>query len=135
MTWKGFLPLLVLLAVAAYILVVQVDNRYFFFAGYVVLQYVVLATAWNILGGYAGYANFGSGAFFAVGAYTSVFLVKAYQPSLPVLLLAGAFTSGLLGLGIGYLTLRMRGIYFSIATLVPAVNSHRQGLGNRRNVC
>ena len=43
-----------------------------FFAGYVVLQFIVLATAWNILGGYAGYVNFGSGAFFGVGAYTAV---------------------------------------------------------------
>ena len=36
-----------------------VTNDYFFFAGYLVLQYVVLATAWNILGGYTGYVNFG----------------------------------------------------------------------------
>ena len=51
-------------------------NEYFFFAGYVVLQYIVLATAWNILGGYTGYTNFGIGAFFAVGAYSSVVLHK-----------------------------------------------------------
>ena len=51
-------------------------NEYFFFAGYVVLQFIVLATAWNILGGYTGYINFGSGAFFAIGAYTSVVLHK-----------------------------------------------------------
>ena len=38
---------------------------------YQVLQYIVLATAWNILGGYTGYTNFGTGAFFAVGAYTA----------------------------------------------------------------
>ena len=47
-------------------------NDYYFFAGYVVLQYVVLATAWNILGGYCGYVNFGSAAFFALGAYSTV---------------------------------------------------------------
>src|SRR5262245_4099246 len=34
-----------------------IDNDYLFFAGYVVLQYIVLATAWNILGGYTGYVN------------------------------------------------------------------------------
>src|SRR5438876_244982 len=34
-------------------------NPYVYFAGYVVLQYVVIATAWNILGGYAGYVDFG----------------------------------------------------------------------------
>ena len=38
------------------------------------LQYIVLATAWNILGGYTGYTNFGTGAFFAIGAYSSVVL-------------------------------------------------------------
>src|SRR6059058_403607 len=51
-------------------------NEYFFFAAYVVLQYVVLATAWNILGGYTGYINFGTGAFFAIGAYSSAVLHK-----------------------------------------------------------
>jgi branched-chain amino acid transport system permease protein len=54
-------------------------NEYFFFAAYVVLSFVVLATAWNILGGYAGYVNFGTAAFFGVGAYTAgttLFTVK-----------------------------------------------------------
>ena len=42
-----------------------VGNEYAFFAAFVVLQFVALATAWNVLGGYAGYVNFGSGAFLA----------------------------------------------------------------------
>ena len=37
-------------------------NEYIFFAGFVILQFIVLATAWNILGGYAGYVNFGTSA-------------------------------------------------------------------------
>jgi branched-chain amino acid transport system permease protein len=98
-----------------------IENRYYFFAAYVILQYIVLATAWNILGGYAGYVNFGTAAFFAMGAYTAVALIKAFKPSLPILLLSGGLVSGLLGLGIGYLTLRLRGVYFSIATLALAV--------------
>ena len=51
-------------------------NEYFFYAAFVVLQFMVLATAWNILGGYAGYVNFGTAAFFAIGAYTAVVLFK-----------------------------------------------------------
>jgi len=98
-----------------------VDNQYYYFAAYVVFQYVVLATAWNILGGYGGYVNFGSAAFFALGAYTSVVLIKTVTTSLPLLLVAGGLVSGLLGLGIGYLTLRLRGVFFSIATLALAV--------------
>src|SRR4029453_7412514 len=96
-------------------------NPYVYFAGYVILQYVVLATAWNILGGYAGYVNFGTTAFFAMGAYTAVVLIKSVQAPLPVLLLAGGLVAALLGLGIGYLTLRLRGTFFSIATLALAV--------------
>jgi branched-chain amino acid transport system permease protein len=96
-------------------------NPYLYFAGYVILQYVVIATAWNILGGYAGYVNFGTPAFFAMGAYTAVFLIRTVKAPLPVLILAGGLVAALLGLGIGYLTLRLRGTFFSIATLALAV--------------
>ena len=96
-------------------------NPYLYFAGYVILQYVVIATAWNILGGYAGYVNFGTPAFFALGAYTAVALIRSLHAPLPVLILAGGLVSALLGLGIGYLTLRLRGTFFSIATLALSV--------------
>jgi branched-chain amino acid transport system permease protein len=96
-------------------------NPYLYFAGYVILQYIVIATAWNILGGYAGYVNFGTPAFFALGAYTAVFLIRWVTAPLPVLMLAGGLVAGLLGLGIGYLTLRLRGVFFSIATLALSV--------------
>jgi len=98
-----------------------VGNDYVFFAGYTVLQFVVLATAWNILGGYTGYVNFGTAAFFALGAYSSVFFHKFYPLPIPVLVAIGAAVAGLVGLGTGYLTLRLRGAYFSIATLALAV--------------
>ena len=96
-------------------------NPYIYFAGYVILQYVVIATAWNILGGYAGYVNFGTPAFFALGAYTAVVLIRSVRPPLPVLIVAGGLVAALLGLGIGYLTLRLRGTFFSIATLALSV--------------
>jgi branched-chain amino acid transport system permease protein len=81
----------------------------------------VLATAWNILGGYTGYVNFGTPAFFALGAYTAVVLIQSLTAPLPIQLVAGAIVSGLLGLALGYLTLRLRGVFFSIATLALAV--------------
>src|SRR3954462_11147346 len=96
-------------------------NAYLYFAGYVVLQYVVIATAWNVLGGYAGYVNFGTPAFFALGAYTAIFLIEAFEAPLPVLIVAGGLVSALLGLGIGYLTLRLKGVFFSIATFALSV--------------
>src|SRR6202035_4386250 len=96
-------------------------NDYLFFAGYTVVQFIVLAAAWNILGGYCGYVNFGTAGFFALGAYTAVFFHKTYPLPIPVLLVIAAGVSGLIGLGTGYLTLRLRGAFFSIATLALAV--------------
>ncbi len=107
-----------------------VGNDYVFFAGYVVLQYVVLSTAWNILGGYCGYVNFGTAAFFALGAYSTVAVYKfttgddssiAIAIPIPALMLVGGAVSGVVGFGMGYLTLRLRGAFFAIATLALAV--------------
>jgi branched-chain amino acid transport system permease protein len=92
-------------------------NEYLFYAGFIVLQFVVLATAWNILGGYAGYVNFGTSAFFGIGAYTAVFLFKAASAPLAVQIACAALVGGLLGFGVGMLTLRLRGIFFAIATV------------------
>jgi branched-chain amino acid transport system permease protein len=113
---------------------------YLFFASYTILQFIVLATAWNILGGYCGYVNFGSAAFFAMGAYSTVALHKfdgvidswfpdniaailhvIFPLPIPVLIALGAVVSGIAGLGMGYLTLRLRGSFFAIATLALAV--------------
>src|ERR1700739_3615967 len=114
------------LGVAIFLIVVLlmtqfIRNEYPFFAGYVILQFVVLSVAWTILGGYAGYVNFGTNAFFGVGVYTPVLLVQAYGAPLGVQILVAAVMGGLLGLGIGLLTLRMRGIFFSIATIAVAI--------------
>lgn len=99
----------------------QPHHEYAYLAGYTVLQYILLATAWNILGGYAGYVNFGSAGFFALGCYTTVALHELYDAPLYVTIPVAAFVCGLIGLGTGYLTLRLRGVFFSIATLALAV--------------
>ena len=96
-------------------------NAFVYFAGYVVLQYVILATAWNIMGGYMGYVNFGTAGFFAVGAYTSVVLYNLFKAPLLLMIPVSGIVCALLGLGMGYLTLRLRGIYFAIATLALAI--------------
>jgi branched-chain amino acid transport system permease protein len=92
-------------------------NEYFFYAAYVVLTFVVLATAWNILGGYAGYVNFGTGAFFGLGSYSAVVLFKALSAPLAVQIVAAAAVGAALGFGVGIMTLRLRGIFFAIATV------------------
>ncbi len=116
-----FVLWLIVAALLTFVLARLVDNAYFYFAGYVVLQYIVLATAWNILGGYTGYVNFGIPAFIALGAYSTVVLHKTTSLPLIVMMIVGGIVSGLVGVGTGYLTLRLRGTFFSIATLAMAV--------------
>ena len=111
--WTGLL-----LVLAAAVLATRIGlNEYLFFAGYVVAQYVLLSTAWNILGGYAGYVNFGISGFFGIGVYTTVVLTKLWNVPLPLCIIVAALLCGLAGLATGYLTLRLRGVFFSIATL------------------
>ena len=138
-SWAFFLVALGVMA-GIFALALLARNDYLLFAGYVVLQFIVLATAWNILGGYCGYVNFGSAAFFALGAYSTVALHKLganvdrfasgfvadilhvlLPLPLPFLILMGGLVSGIVGFGMGYLTLRLRGVFFAIATLAMAV--------------
>jgi branched-chain amino acid transport system permease protein len=82
-----------------------------------------VATAWNILGGYAGYWSFRHVAFIGIGAFTAAHWAMAFGggaagPAAMVLpVLAGAVVSGLFALIIAYPLLRLRGIYFAIAML------------------
>ena len=104
--WSGVVAILALAATAT----AEIQNEYFFYAAYIVFQYVVLASAWNILGGYAGYVNFGTAAFFGVGTYTAIVLMKAIEAPILLQILAAAAVSGVLGLVTGLLTVRLRGI-------------------------
>jgi branched-chain amino acid transport system permease protein len=117
-----FILALIAIAVAIFAFGRWLDSSYAFFIGYVVVQYIVLGTAWNILGGYTGYVNFGITAFFAIGAYSTVALHKLVPTlPLPAMIVVSGVLAGLVGLGTGYLTLRLRGVFFSIATLALAV--------------
>ena len=115
--WISAVGVFLLAVVAA----ATLKNEYYFFAGYTVLMFVVLATAWNILGGYAGYVNFGTPAFFGLGAYTAAVLFKAFALPLALQIVAAAVLSGALGFAAGLLTLRLRGIFFAIATIALVV--------------
>ncbi len=98
-----------------------VSNPYYFFAGYVVVQYVVLATGWNVLGGYAGYINFGPAALYGAGAYTAAALLRESGVPLIVAIAAAGLVGMALGVAMGYLTLRVQGVYFAISTIALVV--------------
>jgi branched-chain amino acid transport system permease protein len=115
--YSGLLAALILLGSLPYVL----KGDYFFFAALSVLQFVVMATAWNILGGNTGYVNFGSAAFFAIGAYSTVAAYKLFKASILFCIVFGTLNAALIGLAMGYLTLRLKGVFFSIATLALSV--------------
>jgi len=85
-----------------------------------VFLFVALAQAWNIIGGYTGYASFGHVAFFGIGAYTVAVLMNNYHVSfwaaMPIAVVIGVA----LAVGIGVPLMRLRGHYFAIATLGAA---------------
>ena len=100
----------------------QIGNEYLYITAYTIVQYSVIATAWNILGGYTGYTNFGTAGFVAIGAYASVVIFKTVPAiPLPFSMLAGGLVAGLAGILMGYLTLRIKGVFFAIATLAFAI--------------
>jgi branched-chain amino acid transport system permease protein len=82
-----------------------------------VAMFVVLASAWNILGGLTGYASFGNVAFFGLGAYTVGVLVGNRGVPFPLALLAAPLVAAIFAVIVGIPLLRLRGHYFAVATL------------------
>lgn len=92
-------------------------NDYLVRAATQIIMLGVLASSWNLIGGYAGYPSFGQAVFFGLGAYgAAVSMVKLGLP-FPVGFLVGGAVSVLLALLVGIPVLRLRGHYFAIATL------------------
>jgi branched-chain amino acid transport system permease protein len=79
-----------------------------------IFMYVILTMSWVIFSGPTGYISLAPAAFFGVGIYTSAVLGKILP--LPIVICFGALASFCLALLVGALTLRLRGIYFSIFT-------------------
>ena len=79
--------------------------------------YAIFAASWDLLAGYAGQVNFGHALFFGAGAYGSAMLSqKLGLPSWLTVWIGAAFAT-VVGAATGYLCLRLRGSYLSLATL------------------
>jgi branched-chain amino acid transport system permease protein len=90
---------------------------YWLYVGIISLYYAMLASSWSMLAGQAGLISFAHVAFAGIGAYSSAFLVIKAQLPIPLAVAAGALAAAVFGLGIGALTLRMRGPYLALTTL------------------
>ncbi|WP_191090192.1 branched-chain amino acid ABC transporter permease [Histidinibacterium aquaticum] len=79
--------------------------------------YVVMASGWNILGGFAGYISLGHNVFFAVGGYVAGMLFARLGISTIILAPFAGLVCAALGYVIGLITLRVRGPSFIISSL------------------
>ena len=85
-----------------------------------VFMYVILASSWNFIGGYAGYLSFGHAAFFGIGAFATAKAASLFELS-PLLTILASVPAGalaaLVALIVGYPCLKIRGPYFSVVTI------------------
>jgi branched-chain amino acid transport system permease protein len=83
-------------------------------------MYVVLASSWNIIGGFAGYPSFATAAFFGLGAYAAA--IARLQGNVPLVAAwcFGALVAASFAIALGYAILGLRGHYFAVASLVIA---------------
>lgn len=81
------------------------------------LMFAILASSWNIIGGYTGYPSFGNAVFFGMGAYATAVLMTQFGAPFLVGLIGSATTCVIFAVLIGLPVLRLRGHYFAIATL------------------
>jgi len=82
-----------------------------------ILIFAILASSWNIIGGYTGYASFGNVVFFGVGAYAAAICMTHLGLGFFPSMLVSGLVSGIYGYLVGLPILRLKGHYFAIATL------------------
>lgn len=91
------------------------DSYWLKFLSFLVIS-LVMASSWNLIGGYCGYFSFGHGLFLGVGAYTIAVAVLRFNVNLFVAMLLGGVVSAALALAMSPM-LRLRGFNFALTTL------------------
>jgi branched-chain amino acid transport system permease protein len=85
------------------------------------LMYAVMSSAWNLVGGFAGYPSLGHAAFFGIGAYSMALwfqhhaIHSGYEPFLLLPLIA--VVAAVVGLGVAAVAMRTRSDVFAIVTI------------------
>jgi len=92
-------------------------DRLWFRIATTVAMFVVMASAWNIIGGLTGYASFGNVAFFGLGAYTAGVVVTNLNLPFALALVLAPLVAAAFAVIVGIPLLRLRGHYFAVATL------------------
>lgn len=115
---KIYVPLVLLVFLAAFPSLTS--NSYVIHLLILMLFFAVLSEAWNILGGYTGQFSVGHAALFGVGAYTSTILFINWKTSPWLGMFVGAGFTVILAVITGFLCFRLRGPFFSLATIAFA---------------
>jgi len=97
-----------------------IKNTFFQHMMIMVLFWTLLGASWNLLGGFAGQVSFGHATFLGIGAYTTMLFYLSLHMSPWLGMLAGGVLGALFALPIGLICFRLRGPYFSLATLAVA---------------
>jgi branched-chain amino acid transport system permease protein len=120
-SWGGRTPAAILITAVALTFVPRLGLPAFYDSLlYLMLHWIVLATSWNILSGYTGYFSFGHGAFFGAGLYTTSTLLARYEWPFLWTLPAAALVAALLGVALGAVVFRVKGVrgeLFALLTL------------------
>lgn len=82
-----------------------------------IMMWITMATAWNLLGGYCGQVSFGHAVFFGLGAYGGGLLYLHWGISPWWGMITGPLLAVIIGIPIGLITFRLRGAYFALAML------------------
>ena len=85
-----------------------------------ILLFSFIGVAWNLMGGYAKQLSLGHAAYFGLGAYTSTIMQVDFGISPWIGMVAGGVVAAIASLPIGWLCFRLRGPYFTIATIATA---------------
>ena len=110
------------LAVIVIALLALVPFQSFFYYLFLmkVFCFAIFAMSLNLLLGYAGLLSFGHAAFFGASAYVTSHVIKEWQFTTEISILAGVLVSTVLGYVFGSLATRRQGIYFAMITLALA---------------
>ncbi len=109
--------ILLLLLIAGLLLLPHLSPFFFIFVATEILIMGLFATSFNLLFGYTGLLSFGHAAFFGSGAYVAALLLRDVQPNFIWILIAAPLVAGLLGLFIGWFSVRLNEVYFAMLTL------------------
>lgn len=116
-TWSKILPIIGIV-ILGIVPLLFTQHQYYLDMVFQTFLFAALASSWNIIGGFGGQHSFGHAIFFAIGAYTTAILFMQFEMSPWISMWIGMIISIIVAFIIALPTFRLKGVFFSIATLI-----------------